>query len=189
MYESGAGYCAQVRFQRSAGVHFPLSAFTPEAIASKMDDINDFKAGSTYPTGLNDTMSVVIGQLSAAGGKSSSSPSQLSAVGANAEESFQSDAVFEQLSTLLKNDPSIATKINATFQYNLTSKSGAKKVWTIALKKNAPADAPRVYVGPLEGGAKPDVTVDVSDADYVALAVGKASAQMLYMKGRLKMKG
>lgn len=229
VFETGAGYCAQVRWQRSAGVHFPLASFTPEAIATQIEQVNNFDTGATYPTGLNDTMAAVMSGIGASAGATNlgkgkpnnKAPSQLASRGANGTEpasAFASDVIFAQLTAAVKGDPTIAQKVNAifqvtltlsltraaqlvpsrcdrslrpvlclVFQYNLTNAKGDKKTWTVSLKKNEPSD---VYVGPVKDAKrKVDVTVDVSDENYVGLAAGKKTAQMLYMKGELKMKG
>jgi len=201
VFESGAGYCAQVRWQRSAGVHFPLTpagSFTPESIAAQWEKVNDFSQGATYPQGLNDTMSVIIASLGTGAstnlgqGKPSNKPQQqVKAQGANGTTgadapAFKSDPIFAELKTVVASSPQLADKLNGHFVYNITSKDKNKKVWTAALKKGGKAE---VYEGAPKEGAKADVTIDVSDEDYVALAAGKASAQMLFMKGKLKMKG
>ena len=216
LFESGAGYCAQVHFQRSAGVHVPLhganaQAFTPEVIAASWGAINDFSRGATYPQGINDSMSEIMSGLGAdvsAGGSNlgkgnPNNKPQLSAQGANgavpaaaataaasssssAAVAFKSDPVFAELSSVITSDPSV-TKLNGIFVYNLSSgPGGASKSVTVSLKKDGGAS---LYEGPPRDGKKADVTIDVADADYCDLAAGKASAQMRYMKGKLKMKG
>ena len=195
VFESGAGYCAQVRWQRSAGVHFPISngAFTPEAIASKWEAVNDFSKGATYPQGLNDTMGVIVGalgtgQTTTLGQGRPSNKQQVKAQAANGSTEWKSDAVFAELAAGVEaGGQSICDKLNGIFVYNISSKDGkAKKTWTASLKKGTKGT---VYEGAPKDGAKADVTIDVSDDDYVSLAAGKASAQMLFMKGKLKMKG
>jgi 3-hydroxyacyl-CoA dehydrogenase/3a,7a,12a-trihydroxy-5b-cholest-24-enoyl-CoA hydratase len=192
IFESGAGFCAQVHWQRSEGVHFPLAngAFTPEAIAAQWPKVNDFSKGATNPTGLNDTMSVIMSQLGSTTqtnlGVGKPSNKQVAARAANGETpTFKSDALFAELTAGVAAAPQISDKLNAIFVYNITGPKGAKKTWTASLKKGAGT----VYEGAPKDGAKADVTIDVSDDDYVALAAGKASAQMLFMKGKLKMKG
>jgi hypothetical protein len=200
-YETGAGYVGAVRWQRSAGVHFPLTdgQFTPETIATKWAGINDFGKDNTNPTSLGDTMAVIMGQLGQPASANTlgvqkpkqQQPQQLKAAGANGttpaaaeKPDFASDAIFHNLDALCKSEASIAQKLNARFVYNI-SKGGAKKdkvkTWVANLSKEGPVG---VSEGPLPAGVKPAVTIDIADQDYCDLAAGKASAQMLYMKGR-----
>ncbi|DBA04401.1 TPA: hypothetical protein N0F65_009997 [Lagenidium giganteum] len=57
VYEVGAGWVARVRWQRASGVHFPANSFTIDAIAHKIDSIEDFEtAPPSYPTSLQDSI-------------------------------------------------------------------------------------------------------------------------------------
>lgn len=54
IYEVGAGWVSQVRFQRSAGV--VLKENTPEAMATSMGQIEDFSKDATYPKTTGDSI-------------------------------------------------------------------------------------------------------------------------------------
>ena len=45
-----------------------------------------------------------------------------------------------------------------------------------------------MHVGTVTG-IKPDITIDISDSDFVDLAAGKANGQKLFMSGKIKAKG
>tara|TARA_R110002050_G_scaffold25336_2_gene67526 strand:- start:690 stop:1007 length:318 start_codon:yes stop_codon:yes gene_type:complete len=62
------------------------------------------------------------------------------------------------------------------------SPGDATKEWVVDLK-TAPG---RVAA---EKAAKPDCTLTVSDADFIAMAEGKANAQQLFMQGKVKLQG
>ena len=50
MFEVGPGFTARLRWERTAGVHFPTdTALTPEAIAGKWKQITDFSGKTTHP--------------------------------------------------------------------------------------------------------------------------------------------
>ena len=195
VFESGAGFVAQVHWQRSAGVHFPLSpagSFTPESIAARWSEVNDFEKGATYPTGLNDTMAVIMSQLGTTTqtnlgkGKPQLAARPTNGDGASSSSpAFKSDAIFTELSAGIKANPEIAQKVNAIFVYNLTDAKGAKKTYTVNLKKTDTASE-RVYAESPRDGKKADVQIDIADQDYVDLAAGKASAQMLYSQYALR---
>ena len=158
-----------MHWQRSAGVHFPLSgagALSPESIAAKMEQVSDFSSGATYPQGLNDTMAVIMASLGTGAtttlgsGKPAKPASQLKAQGANGSTPgavvYKSDEIFATLKSSVESDPSIANKVNAILAYNI-SNGKQSKTWTVSLKKGAGA----VYEGAPKDGKKADVTVDV----------------------------
>jgi len=180
-----------------------------EAHLKQWEKINDFSTGSTYPTSLNDTMAVVManvggGQTSNLGkgkpsnkqvtsqqtaGEETASAAAASSSSSASSSEFKSDAIFKMLGEGVAADNALAAKVNAIFVYNILGEKdnkGKKKTWTVSLKKDEPSS---VYTGTPKEGKKADVTIDVSDEDYIGLATGKASAQALYMKGKLKLKG
>ncbi|KAF9352996.1 hypothetical protein BGX26_009224 [Mortierella sp. AD094] len=75
-------------------------------------------------------------------------------------------------------------KVKGVFQFNITNKAGQKATWTFDLKSGGGA----MHKGTVTG-LKPDITIDVKDEDFVALAEGKANGQKLFMSGKIKVKG
>ncbi|GLD97067.1 hypothetical protein PINS_up021759 [Pythium insidiosum] len=60
VYEVGAGWVSQVRWQRSQGVLFPPEEMTIENIAERIDSIESFTRGATaYPRSLQDSLAHV----------------------------------------------------------------------------------------------------------------------------------
>jgi len=102
--------------------------------------------------------------------------------GAGAGAGFASKAIFDQLATVVKSDPSLVGKTGVVLLYRL-SKGSSNAVFTVDLK-NAPGS---VYAG--EAKSKADVELSLSDDDFVSLVTGKAKAQNLFMGGKLKLKG
>ena len=49
LFEVGAGYVAKQRWQRTAGVLFPVKKLSPEAIAAQWDKVCSFDEGATNP--------------------------------------------------------------------------------------------------------------------------------------------
>ena len=96
---------------------------------------------------------------------------------------FSSDNLFKQIGEGIAADPSLSSKIKGVYCFVITGgPGGATKEWTIDLKTGNGSLA--------QGkGTKADVTLTVSDADFVALADGKANAQQLFMQGKIKMQG
>ena len=85
--------------------------------------------------------------------------------------------VLAAVSQFLAKNPGIAEKAQTVFQLNLSDPSS---VWTIDLKAGT-AGAGET--------AKPDATLQLSDADYVALQKGEADPIKLFSSGKLKVAG
>eukprot|EP01092_Planopodium_desertum_P007947 TRINITY_DN32859_c0_g1_i1.p1 TRINITY_DN32859_c0_g1~~TRINITY_DN32859_c0_g1_i1.p1 ORF type:complete len:236 (-),score=103.97 TRINITY_DN32859_c0_g1_i1:46-753(-) len=110
----------------------------------------------------------------------------LAAGGATAKKTsgagFKSDAVFAEMATRIKADPTIVKKINGVYQWNIKDASGKVKTWTVDLKNGAGS----VTEG---AGTKPDVTLAVSDDDYVKMVTGQLDTQQAFMQGKIKITG
>lgn len=63
IYEVGAGWVSQVKFQRSAGT--VLKEFTPEAMAASLAKVEDFSAGTSYPSTTADSIKAALSALKA----------------------------------------------------------------------------------------------------------------------------
>ena len=87
-----------------------------------------------------------------------------------------STAIFDGIAAGLKADPSIAKKANGVFQFNLMKPASE---WVVDCK------AATVKPGK---AAKADVTLTLSDADFVAMAAGKLNGMQAFMSGKLKIK-
>ncbi len=85
--------------------------------------------------------------------------------------------IFGAIGQFLQKNPDAAAKAGAVFQFKLSEPSS---VWTIDCKTN------RVAQGET---AAPECTLELSDADFMAMCSGKADAQQLYMGGKLKIGG
>ncbi|KAI9205184.1 uncharacterized protein BJ171DRAFT_84467 [Polychytrium aggregatum] len=78
------------------------------------------------------------------------------------------------------------SKTKAIFGFDITDASGALSNWFIDLKQGDGAVGSGKQA---PNNAKIDMTVSVSDKDFVDLAAGKANPQKLFMAGKLKVKG
>ncbi|KAF9159418.1 hypothetical protein DFQ27_006097 [Actinomortierella ambigua] len=102
---------------------------------------------------------------------------------------FKSSALLvqidEQLKSLSEADRKAqVTRVKGVFQFNVKNKDGKVATWTFDLKNGVGA----MHKGTVQG-LKPDITIDVSDDDFVNLAEGKANGQKLFMSGKIKVKG
>ncbi|KAL1866992.1 hypothetical protein VTK73DRAFT_4402 [Phialemonium thermophilum] len=100
-------------------------------------------------------------------------------------DKFPSSAAFDVINEALSSsetDRKDAIKQgNAVFAFTLKNSAGETESWHIDLKEKG-------AVG--KGlGAKPTVTLLLSDSDFGDLVTGKGNAQRLFMSGKLKIKG
>ncbi|MFW2388844.1 MAG: SDR family NAD(P)-dependent oxidoreductase [Polyangiales bacterium] len=86
--------------------------------------------------------------------------------------------VLAAVSDYLGENPGIAESAQTVFQLNLSEPAS---VWTIDLKAGT--------AGAGESNAKPDATLTLTDADYVALQRGDADPIKLFSTGKLKVAG
>jgi len=92
------------------------------------------------------------------------------------------EAVFDQIAKQLEADPSLVQKVNAVYQFVVTSGSN-KKTWTVDLKTGPKG---KVVSGAASGA---DCTLTLAEKDFVDLVQGKLDAQSAFMKGLLKLSG
>ena len=98
------------------------------------------------------------------------------AAGAGAGK-ITSGLVFEAIGAYLTKNPDVAAKVGTVFQFKLTEPASQ---WTLDLKLNK--------VGRGET-AVPECTLELSDADFMAMTEGKANPMKLFTTGKLKISG
>ncbi len=103
---------------------------------------------------------------------------QAAAAGAPASGPTSAD-IFRAIGIFLKRTPGTGAQVGHVFQFRLASPSS---VWTVDVKQGD---------GSVSEGeaAKPDCTLEMSDADFLDMCTGKADAQKLYFGGKLKISG
>ncbi|MFO0612015.1 MAG: SDR family NAD(P)-dependent oxidoreductase [Polyangiaceae bacterium] len=98
---------------------------------------------------------------------------------AAAPAALTSGLIFEGVKYYVEKNPDLAGQVKTSFQFNLT---GAASNWYIDLKSNPGVVNP----GALAGA---DVTLELSESDFVGMATGKLNPQKLYFGGQLKISG
>ncbi len=85
---------------------------------------------------------------------------------------------FEAMLTIF--NPSAAAGLNKTFQWNISGEQAG--VWALKI-----ADQQCELIS--GGVEKPDLTLSVSDQDWLAIAEGKLDAMNAFMQGKVKATG
>jgi len=86
--------------------------------------------------------------------------------------------IFRAIGTFLSANPATAEKVKTAFVFKLSSPESS---WTVDLT------TPPGSVNP--GVGKASCTLDLSDADFMAMATGQADAMKLFSSGKLKISG
>jgi hypothetical protein len=88
--------------------------------------------------------------------------------------------IFEKhIATALSKNPALARDVNAVFHFDLAGPTGGQ--WTLDLTREE---------GWVAGGLQgtPQMTITVSDADFINVVAGKLNAQTAVITGKLKFK-
>lgn len=97
---------------------------------------------------------------------------------------LQSELVFAEIGRRIKDLGSeLVKKVNAVFAWEITKDGKNAAQWTIDLK-NAGGS---LHQGPYSG--KADVTITVSDEDFMEVVQGKLNPQKAFFSGKLKVRG
>ncbi|XP_058492781.1 peroxisomal multifunctional enzyme type 2 isoform X1 [Solea solea] len=97
---------------------------------------------------------------------------------------LQSELVFAEIGRRIKDSGSeLVKKVNAVFGWEITKDGKITAQWTIDLKNGSGS----LHKGP--DGGKADVTLTVSDEDFMDVVQGKLNPQKAFFSGKLKVKG
>ena len=107
--------------------------------------------------------------------KPAAAPAQAAAAPAQPEATTRNS--FLVLQHYVEKNPDLAQKIQTVFQFKITNPDAN---WVIDLRQG------KVYEGT---DPKADTTLEIADADYLAMASGKANPMALFSGGKLKISG
>uniref|UniRef100_A0A8C7D3X1 Peroxisomal multifunctional enzyme type 2 n=1 Tax=Oncorhynchus kisutch TaxID=8019 RepID=A0A8C7D3X1_ONCKI len=97
---------------------------------------------------------------------------------------LKSELVFAEIGRRIKDlGAEMVKKVNAVFGWEITKGGDIAAQWTIDLKTGAGA----LHKGPYSG--KTDVTITVSDGDFMEVVQGKLNPQKAFFAGKLKVRG
>jgi len=122
---------------------------------------------------------LVVEAMQQRGGGAPAAAAAPAATGGGGGGAVTSAVILSAIGAWLAQNPETAKKVQTVFQWKLTS---PESQWVLDVKNGAGSCAPGV-------DAKADVTLELSDADFIAMATGKEDAQKMYFGGRLKISG
>lgn len=103
-------------------------------------------------------------------------------------EGFKSSELLDQISKKLNSDADFKAKsiktVKGTIVFNIKNKEGKSQAWLLDLKDSGSIKA----IDQSEVKGK-DAVIATSDVNLKKLISGKASAQTLFLSGRLKIRG
>lgn len=202
IFEVGAGWFSQVRFERSSGVSLgtPEQPASLETIRDQFERITDFTS-SSHPTQISDSLRDMLANQSTAPSPSTNAaeaiinkvnqspvaPEPVSAP-SSTSTSLQSDKVLSALQLLLSSDSTkrveLVGKVAGSVQFHIGDSKYTKK-WLVNLK--TASDAVVREVTTQDG--RSDVLVKCTDQVFMSLIQGKVSPEYAYFRGELEIKG
>lgn len=171
-------------FFKSIQVRFAATVFPGETLLTEMWKVSDQKIIFRCKIKDRAENAVVISnaaiELFAELPKPKAKPaaSAASAASTASAPTATSADIFRAIGGLLAANPAIAEKVKTTFAFKL---AGPDSAWTIDLSSGAGSVT--------EGAGKAACTLEMSDADFLAMATGAADAMKLFSTGKLKISG
>lgn len=121
----------------------------------------------------------VLANRGSSGGSGVRAPSPVPSTVGTVPDVARAPAIFEALTKRLADKPALAAEVGALLQFRITGPDGT---WVVDGRGNTPS----VKAG-TETAAT--TTLEIADADLVALAAGTTDAKALYQHGKLRVTG
>jgi len=188
IFELGAGWVSNLRWQRSEGFLFPKN-FSPEDVQANWGKVCDF-SNVTYPQSLQQSLQMVTQRIENRSEKTATSggaPAQSKSE--DKSKSMPSNLKSAPLLTFLQkfmNTPegqALVKKVGFLYRFDILASKGAEPVSVTIDLKNEPG---KISLGVPE---KPDAHFIMEDSDFLNVVNGKLNPQMAFLKGKMKIKG
>jgi 3-hydroxyacyl-CoA dehydrogenase/3a,7a,12a-trihydroxy-5b-cholest-24-enoyl-CoA hydratase len=176
LYEVGAGYIAKQRWQRSAGVQYPVQGLTPETVSASWSKVNDFSAGATNPESNQELMEIIMTNLEKVKDQASAAP-------AVPKSGLVSEGIFDMMKEYLRRGEGkpLIPKVNSVFGFEITKAKGQKPtlIYEIDLK-NGQGDVHQ------RKAVNADAVFTMTDGDFDKVCKGTLNPQIAFMQGKMK---
>jgi hypothetical protein len=101
---------SKLRWQRTQGVAFPLDTLSPEAVERNFETICDFEKDPAYPTSMQDSIGIMMGNLSNRSAETEGAAASTSS-GADSGAFSAAATVFNTLAERVKADGASLVKV------------------------------------------------------------------------------
>jgi len=184
-----------VRWQRAKGGLIPLNQkLTPELFQAHWKDIVDWSlpshpsnAQTANMNAMSNLATASLPPLQADASSSSSSSSSSNAPPSHSLGKLKCAPFFDEMASGIKENPDIAKQVSAVLKYRITSGEGNKTITSVLVDLKVPGG--KISVIPPEDDTKSDLTITVSDDDFVGIATQKLNPQTLFFQKKLVLTG
>jgi len=183
LFEVGGGFAAKLRWQRTKGSTLPLNQpLTPEILRKNWSDIVDW-TNATNPSSSQEANMNIMANLATANQPAASTDSSSSSSSLPLGH-LKSAPFFDEMARGIKDHPELVKQISAVFKWKITS---GDKTTAVVVDLKTPGG--KISVVPADDQSKADVTLTLSDEDFVGIASGKLNPQQLFFQKKLQIQG
>jgi len=186
LFELGAAYYAQLRWQRTRGVALGTDKIpTPEDIRDNIGKISDF-SDATNPTTGNESLNDILAALQRKSSPStpSAAPAASKAAPASSGGNSKTAPVYASLEAQVKSrGAELVKQINGVYLFEI--KGSPSEIWVLDLKSGNGSISKGAPSSEIKGACK----LKIGDEDFVLLMTGKLDPQSAFGAGKPSIEG